>query len=308
MKKIAVIIDNDPKNSISGYATTVYEVLCTSTKYQYDLVRLSPGRLHMADQLNDLGVDGIIHNWWPGDSWLRDYILDYVKVPQFVIAGHNHIPSFTSIKHVWSAYIDQEPTDYITPLPRPIVYYPDLLYTPPSGRIKIGSFGLGFRNKNFPKIVELVNEQFSDAVVDLNLHMSYTKHSYAETNKIAHECRALAMPNVMLNISFHYLKTSYDIAKFLNGNDLNVFAYETEPHLKVTSSSLDHALSARKPIALSRSNYFSHMKDVPGIWFDERGLKDIMNDGIAHLEPVYQKHSAQALIQAFETQLDKHIS
>jgi hypothetical protein len=307
MKTIAFLINEDPRDSISGYAMTVYDVLKTSNKYNYKLVPFAPGKGHWHDWLNNLDVDGIIYNWWPGNNRLQNYILDHVNIPQFIIGGHNHIPEFTNIKHVWSAYIDQVATDNVTPLPRPVVYYPDLQYSPPSGRIKIGSFGLGFRNKNYPKIVELVNKQFSDMVVDLNFHMSYTNMSYAETNKIAQTCRELAMPNVMLNITFDYLKTSYDIAKFLNGNDLNVFAYEDEPHLKVTSSSLDHALSARKPIALSRSSYFSHMKHVPGIWLEDRSLRDILNDGIAPLESVYNIHSREAMLDAIETPLNKYV-
>lgn len=308
MKTIAFFVDADPRNSISGYATTVHDVLKTSTKYNYKLMPLDSGRGHLHEWINSLGVDGVIYNWWPGDSRIQNYILDYVNVPQFIIGGHNHIPEFTNIKHVWSAYIDHPTTENVTPLPRPVIYYPDLEYSVPSGRIKIGSFGLGFRNKNYPKIVEMVNKQFSDVIVDLNFHISYTKGSYAETNKIAQVCRELAMPNVMLNITFDYLRTSYDIAKFLNNNDLNVFAYEDEPHLNVTSSSLDHALSARKPIALSKSSYFSHMKHVPGIWLEDRPLRDIMNDGIAPLEPVYKQHSKEAMLEAIETPLDKYLT
>jgi hypothetical protein len=312
MKTIAFLIDNDARNSISGYAITVYDVLKTSDRYRYELISVPftspPGSERAREWLNNLKVDGIIYNWYPsGDNWIFDDTLQGVNKPQFVIGGHNHMPEFPESKHNWSAFVDCEVSDWLTPLPRPVVDYLDLVYSPPSGRIKLGSFGLGFKLKNYSKIVELVNKEFSDSVVDLNIHMSYTKHTFAETNRIAQECREVAMPNVNLNITFGYLKTSYDIAKFLNNNDLNIFMYEDEPHLKVTSSSLDHALSARKPIALSRSSYFSHMKDVAGIWIGERGLKDIMNDGIAPLESVYKKHNRETMLKEVETYLDKFI-
>lgn len=312
MKNIAFIIDNDPRNSISGYALTVYDVLKTSTKYNYQLVQAPftspPDKTSSLNWLNGLGADGIIYNWYPSrENWIFDYTMSGVKVPQFVIGGHGHVPQLEEAKHIWSAYVDCKTTERLTPLPRPVINYPDLHYSPPLGRIKIGSFGLGFRNKNYPKLVEMVNEQFSDVVVDLNIHMSYTKDTFALTNKIAQECKAAAMPNVFVNITFDYLKTSCDIAKFLNANDLNVFIYDDEPHLNVTSSSLDHALSARKPIALSKSSYFSHMKNVPGIWVEERGLKEIMNDGITPLESVYAQHNRETMLNAVEPYLDKYV-
>lgn len=312
MKTIAFLVDKEHRNSIIGYALTVFDVLKQSKKFNYQLHSVpfdkrTPDQ-HASEWLNNLQADAIIYNWYPGrDNWLFEDLMRLVGKPQFVIGGHHHMPEFATPKHQWSVFIDAEHTDRVTPLPRPIVTYPDLVYAPPTGRIKIGSFGLGSKIKNYPKLVEMVNTQFNDVVVDLNLHMSYTPQSVAETNSEAQKCRDVVMPNVNLNLTFNYLKTSYDVAKFLNGNDLNVFIYDDEPHLKVTSSSLDHALSARKPIALSRSSYFSHMHHVPGIWVEERGLRDIMNDGIAPLEPVYQQHSVEHFLESVEPYIERYL-
>lgn len=310
MKTIAFIVDKDIRNSITGYALSVFNILQTSTKYNYVLVhcplKRADGEEKFIRWLNGLNADAIIYNWYPsGDNWLWDDMMQFVNKPQFVIGGHEHVPKFDVPKHQWSAWYEAETTDRLTPLPRPVATYPDIKYSPPGDRIKIGSFGLGLKYKQYPKIVEMVNEQFSDVVVDLNFHMSYTPHTFSETNSEAQKCVALAALNVNLNIDFTFLETSHDIVKFLNGNDINVFLYDAGG--RVSSSSLDHALSARKPIALSRSSLFSHLHHIPGIWAEERSLRDIMNDGIAPLEQVYQEQSNDRFLSAVEPYLDKYV-
>ena len=307
-----MIVDRDPRSSISGYALTVLDVLRCSRRYDYQVLNFpltfrSPQEQILAF-LNNLDTDAIIYSWYPGDDqWLYDDVMLKVRKPQFVLGGHHHIPEFTVPCHQWSAWYDTPATDRVTPLTRPVMHWPDIQYHEPRGMIKIGSFGLGLANKNFAGMIDRVNRDFQDNEVELNLHMSYTPRTFKETNEQAQICRQAVAPNVKLNLTFNYLPTSRDVARFLNGNDLNIFMYDDQPHLQVTSSALDHALSARKPIALKRSSLFSHMDEVEGIWVETSTLPEIMARGIEPLEPVYQHHSPEQLLACVEPYLDRYI-
>jgi hypothetical protein len=314
MKKIAVLAHNRNRSGIYGYARCVYEMLKDSTQFEYEFVECPLG-IRDSDQrvhawFRSLPHDAIIYNWYPGDTnWLNEELIDFVNKPQFVIAGHNHDSPFANSLHNWTCVTVAEPTDRTTPLPRPIMRYDDIAYTPPSGRIKIGSFGFGFDHKNFPGIVKLVNEQFKDVVVELNLHIPFGAglDRIQETNFEAQKCRLLANPNVELNISHQFIDDQHDLVRWLNQHDLNIFLYDDQPHLMAISSCLDFALSAKKPIALARSSLFRHVDHIPGIWVDQTPLKDIMAMGIEPLQPLYNVWTPGAWKHAIEPILEKHL-
>ena len=74
-----------------------------------------------------------------------------------------------------------------------------------------------------------------------------------------------------------------------------------------TSSALDLALAARKPVALSRSSYFSHAHAVPGVWVEENSLLEIMERGIDVWDDFLKVHSEQAVLDAVERPLEKYL-
>jgi len=314
MKKIAVLAHNRNRSGIHGYARCVYEMLKDSLNFEYEFVECPLDMRDSDHRVNtwfaSLPHDAIIYNWYPGDtSWLNDELIASLDVPQFVIAGHNHDSPFANSLHNWTCVTVAEPSDRITPLPRPIMQYSDIKYTPPNGRIKIGSFGFGFDHKNFPGIVKMVNEQFSDQVVDLNLHIPFGAglDCIKTTAFEAQKCKLLSAPNVELNITHHFIDDQHDLVRWLNQNDLNIFLYEDQPHLMAISSCLDFALAAKKPIALCRSSLFRHVNHIPGIWVEERPLRDIMADGIAPLQPLYDTWTPDAWKNAIEPVIEKHL-
>ena len=314
MKKIAVLAHNRKRSGIHGYALCVYEMLKGSKQYEYEFVecpldpRDSDQRVH--DWFASLPHDAFIYNWYPGDtSWLNDELIADLKRPQFVIAGHNHDSHFANSLHNWSCVTVAETTNRITPLPRPIIPCDDIVYAPPGERIKIGSFGFGFDHKNFPGIVKMVNEQFKDVVVELNLQITFGSglDCIRETNFEAQKCRLLAEPNVELNISHKFIDDQRSLIRWLNQNDLNIFLYDDQPHLMAISSCLDFALAAKKPIALSRSSLFRHVNHIPGIWVDETPLKEIIANGIAPLQPLYDAWTPEAFRNAIEPVVEKYL-
>jgi hypothetical protein len=72
------------------------------------------------------------------------------------------------------------------------------------------------------------------------------------------------------------------------------------------SGSIDYALSARKPIGISRSWMFRHINWVkPSIFVDELSIRDIIQNGITPLKPIYEIHSKTQLLNKYEYILTK---
>jgi hypothetical protein len=73
------------------------------------------------------------------------------------------------------------------------------------------------------------------------------------------------------------------------------------------SSSLDHGLESKKPVALNRSKMFSHVWDIPEIFLESNSLKDIIKRGTKPLDPVYNRWTHNVFLNAVESKLDKFL-
>jgi hypothetical protein len=92
-----------------------------------------------------------------------------------------------------------------------------------------------------------------------------------------------------------------DLLDFLAGNDLNIFFYQKYHEYNGISSSVDYALSVKRPIAICKSNMFSHIWNTkPSICVEEMALTDIINVGITPLEQYYNSWSHDKFIEVFE--------
>lgn len=316
-KKIAWVTNHESQCGIHGYSLSALENLKHSTRYTYDLHKAKftflqddePKYLFIENLCRD--YDAVIYNWCPITmQWLTDEILSAATVPQYVIGGHDRWPAFENTRHNFVVQPHVNNTDWCTALPRPLVFYDDIQYTPPGAKIKIGSFGFGTGSKDFPRVVQIVNEQFANEEVELNIKMTYGKYrgfDARETHRIAQECRSLAQPNVKLNLEFGYIKNPHDLSVFLNSNDINLFLYKPQLGREAVSSCLDHALAARKPVGLTMSGMFEHAFHVPDIFIENRSIKEIIAAGLEPVQPLISAWTASAYCNAIERYLEQDI-
>lgn len=179
-------------------------------------------------------------------------------------------------------------------LPRPIFEY--------NGEYKqnsvptIGSFGFAFSHKKFHELISLVNNTFSEAIINLHLTSPYFGDSpgskFADIVKICQESNT--NPNVKLNITSSFVSDE-ELLNFLAGNDINVFSYKTDMKNPGLSSAIDYALSVKRPIAISNNVMFRHILK-PEILLEKNSLQDIINRGTSPLEEYYVKWSNNQLI------------
>ena len=176
--------------------------------------------------------------------------------------------------------------------------------------ITIGTFGFGFRDKNFPKLAQLVCEQFDTAKIRINTPYATfgdvdghsARSEVAKMQQIINQSNK----NIILEVNHDFLEHD-TLLNFLRGNDINIFMYEPFNERSL-SGSIDYALSARRPIGISRSWMFRHINWVkPSIFIDELPIKDIIKNGIIPLKSIYEIHSKENLLKKYEYILTKFI-
>ena len=332
MKKIAIIQDDKVESGVYNYGLSAHQILNKSSNYEYVLAPVSrPAECLRWIHTNP--VDAVIYNHYPfALSWLTNEFTEEVKsyfdIPQFMITGHEHISNLDRILHFFVidpfGYCSVPDLDKILEsllgpngrekyfsglysyIPRPIIDCPDINYYPPARPLVIGSFGFGYTAKLFHQTVKLVNEQFEEPVtINFNIGLAH----YAApifVKDAADKCRAIANPNVTLNISHDFMKDSYELIKFLNSNDINIFCYEDQPSRLGVSSCIDFALSSKKPFAFNSSSMFRHVyKDELNV--DITPIRTIIENGLTPIMEFTEKWSEENFRTAFEIEFDKFL-
>jgi hypothetical protein len=305
--KIALVTNSETNCGVHAYAQSTFDILKHSQKYDYEFVEVS-GPQAFIDWAMNAQVNGLIFNHHPATlAWLSEFFIENINIPQYVITGHDTTSTFAGIKHHFVVDPQFKETATHSGVARPLGFYPDITYRPPSGKLNIGSFGFGQVAKNFPSIIEMVNQQFSSEPVNVNILMpygAYVDSSGALAHFIAQQCYALAKPNVTVNISHEFIKDKLELIQFLNGNDINIFYYAEQPG-RGPSSCIDHALACRKPIGVADTTMFKHVSHVDEICVDKHSILSIIARGISPLEQFYTAWNNENLIKSYENYIDK---
>lgn len=188
-----------------------------------------------------------------------------------------------------------------------------LLYKDPkiskqdSDIINIGTFGFGFWGKRPELMCQLINDQFVDEKVCINMHLTVSHFfpNHQELNDISRACHTIvSRPNIKLNITSDFISDE-EILNFLSQQDLNIFLYKNYEVYNGISSTVDYALSVDRPIALCKSSMFSHMNKHDEICVEKTPLKDIILSGNQIINQYRDKWSRQNFIKTLENIISK---
>lgn len=179
----------------------------------------------------------------------------------------------------------------------------------------IGSAGFGFGWKGHERLVRKVIDEFATAKI--RLHLPFAAHGDADgagALSIAANCRELVRigalesfvpQNIELEIS-HDFMPSEEFVAWLAENDLNAYLYDNTPESRGIASTTDHALAARRPIAITRSWMFRHLLDVsPSICIEDHSLREVMAAGATPLKPVYEANANAKILDQVESVIDR---
>lgn len=304
MKEV-VFVNHKIKNcGVYQYGKRVFDICKKSKKVNFDYIEVDSEN-EFFSYFENKNPDAVIYNYIPSTMpWMNLNILNQIKklnIKQGNIIHNYQYGKFDFYLHQDPYYIDNENN---FSLPRPLFEYrceDDNKIHLNNDLIKIGTFGFAGKHKFFNEICRLVSEEFVDKKIELNFHI--TKGFYCEDSidEIKNSCKVnLKSKNIKLNITDNFL-TNEEILNFLHTNDLNIFFYDNYSFYNGISSSIDYALSVKKPIAICKSSMFSHIMNTnPSICVEDIDLCDIIENGFSPLEEKYNSWSHEKFIGAIE--------
>lgn len=173
------------------------------------------------------------------------------------------------------------------------------------GDIIIGSFGFGFHNKGFTKIIDIVNEQYDSAIIKLVMPNSFFGDNDGKISLHVEElCHQHNKKEKIKLLITHKFLTDTELLDFLSSNDINLFLYD-KMEGRGPSSTIDYALSVKKPIGISNSSMFNHIYDDK-ICVYKNSINDIINNSTTYLSQFNEKWSNENLISQCEIYI-KHV-
>lgn len=286
--KVLFLNHTQPVCGVYQFGKRIYELGKKSDTVQYVYKELESSEEYH-NYLSQEKPDVVLYNWYPITmGWLSEEMVTRNKeVKHFFLFHDGHIRQNFD-KYIFSGSEGKDiniPKEKTVIIPRPLFEYNGDY--PENETITIGSFGFGGWQKGFTTLVDRVNLEFDRAVINIQMPFAYFGDRYGtETRKIADECRRLnTNPNIQLNIDHTFLSNE-DTLKFLAGNDLNVFLYQSSN--QGLSSVIDYALSVKRPIAITNDSMFKHIYS-PQLDIDKFSLLELKYKGIQYVQEFYDK-------------------
>lgn len=307
VKKRVVLFVNHSKRQcgIHQYGVNLAESLIKSKKMDFAYSECDSNS-ELEKACRKIEPDVIIFNYYPATmSWLTS---ENTRINNAKALGIFHEVTQQEVDNLDAAMFDlhlcPDPTllennPYARRIKRLIPPY--VPRNPAPQKLIIGSFGFGFADKGFTHLIDVVQAEFDEAVIRIQLPFNDIVDPNGQiTLETAAKCRArIRKRGIKLKISHDFL--SHDkILDFLAGNTINVFLYDTQKE-KGISSVIDYALAVKRPICINRCGMFRHIRDAkPSICIEDNSLKNIISNGIEPLQPFYKEWNESAFIESFE--------
>jgi len=162
-----------------------------------------------------------------------------------------------------------------------------------------GSFGFGFTNKGFDKIIQIVNDNYDAAIIKLVITFAhFDPNRDANINHVLQTCNSIIRkPNIKLMILNDFF-TNEEVLLFLKSNTCNIFLYDTM-NGRGTSSVIDYAISVNKPFVISDSFMFRHIYS-DDICVYKTNIRDAIENSKKMLPNLLKKYSNKILIDKID--------
>lgn len=301
MKTILFFNHKQKQCGVYQYGYRTGSILTKSTKFNfvYCEVESEAEYLSLMHTHNPVAV---FYNYHPSTmSWFgNDCIVRFNKAIHF---GLHHEGSEPGIRFNGGCIVldstFKDTHDHFA-VPRPLIEGVEVTYKQNDIPV-ISSFGFGFGNKGFGRLVKMVNDQFDEAIIRLHIPFAY----YGDRNgdsvrSIYPGCQnEVKKPGIKLVITNDFM-TDAELLNWLAASNLNAFLYDEMPG-RGLSSVIDYALSVNVPLAITKTHMFRHIVNTsPSICVEDRSLKDIIQSGAGALQQYRERWSNQKLIEKYE--------
>jgi hypothetical protein len=165
--------------------------------------------------------------------------------------------------------------------------------------------GFGFHHKGIYRIAHKIQEEFDEAIFRLHIPKSYygDPDGHQARQRVAEVQQIITKPGIKIEASYDFLSDE-EIIKWLNDNTINCYFYDYLENSGIASSP-DYAIAARKPIAINNSRMFINLHNLtPSIEIEKNSLKQIIDNGITPLLPIYEKYKSQNVVKDYENICD----
>jgi len=306
------IVNNSQQNcGVYQYGKRFGNICTKSKKYNFMYFEMNSEN-EFIEMFSKHKPEAIIYNYLSGTMpWVTPALVQQYRelgIKQYLIVHNSYYPFFDYYLHQNPYHPGVDVNNFA--LPRPLYDYKKFEYESKDDVLTIGTFGFGFKCKYIDQICKIINEQIIDREVQINLHLTESHYSpnWDTIETIKQNClNEITHDNIKLNITHDFL-TDDKMLEFLSKNDLNIFLYEKYPDnfYNGISSTIDYALSVKKPIAICKSNMFSHIWDVsPSICIEDNSLLQIIENGFAPLEEKYNSWTTDKFLNMLESIIDK---
>lgn len=317
MRNILYINHKENQCGVYQYGRSIGNALAGSEKYNFIYCELRNLK-ELQDQIKMHHPACVIFNYHPATvPWIDKKTKYHVKAP-FVGTIHEVTQQLAdkADDHLFDYHIAPDPTLLLR---NPIVYKTGRLINKYAGGEKklteintddiIGSFGFGTAGKGFEKIIEQTQNEYDEATIRLNIPFAeFGDKDGANARKIAEDCRKLVTKKGINLVITHDFWDNAGLGTFLNSNSINVFFYE-EGTNRGLSSTIDFALGVDRPIAVTKSSLFRHIRHTrPSICIEDSGLKEIIKNGTKPLLKFKREWTPENTLWEYERIVDSILS
>lgn len=244
-----------------------YDALSKSTLYTLDYSE------EASSQIDDKYDFMVINYHHCTNNWMQPHIIENFNKPNLCIVTeigliHNLIPLTPDY---FDKYIILDPSIQDSPtmfgFGRPLEEFPLSNHVVNPQIPHIGSFGIGTPGKAWHKIIECVNNEFDNAVVNLNIIKGDYVPEYVYCcvlNELLDEINKMNLkPGVTFNVTNDVLSKS-EVVDFCRKNTINCFFYNrnTENIGYVgagLAAATDQAITSERPMIVSSDPTFRHV-------------------------------------------------
>lgn len=299
MANILFVNSSVPNCGVHQFGKRTYDIIKHSSKYAFpyitDLRQYQP-------TFDTYKPKAVIFNYHPSTiDWVNHDFLRTIPVPKLALYHEVPITGFDYYIHLDPTKFESS-NNFVTG--RPLFNYKNDFPLPEI--TTIGSFGFGFDNKGYTRIVDMVNNEYDTAII--RFHIPYAHFGDSDgrnARRLADSIRATNRKNsIRIDITHHFMDDN-ELLNWLAQNTVNCFFFDNM-YGRGISSSTDYALSVQRPIAITNNWMHRHIRNAqPTITIDNAPLKWIVANGNTPLEPYQQLWSNENLIKDYERILDE---
>lgn len=308
MKIDVLMVNSSHRNcGVHQYGKRLYSIIKKSDKVTYDYHEIDNlEQYHTC--LSSKPYCAVLYNYHGTTlPWLNDWTIQKI-IPNIGIS-HESITSLWDISINIDTYRPE--SDYCYNIPRPLLESMEeelpitvdpetrkfIEYGHNQNKPIIGSFGFGFEFKGFDKIIQKVNEQYDQAIVKLLITHAHFDPRPSNLYVIDTCQKINKKPGIDVVCSSVFL-TDHEVHCFLKGNTINLFHYDTLPG-RSSSSAIDHAISAGKPIGISTSDMFRHIYKED-ICLQYRSIQQCIENSQSYVDELRELWSNRKLIDKMD--------